>query len=269
VAVTFLEAESVLLSRLFARRGGGSVAYLAGAIDLRWARRDRSTRRVATSQVIAERYRQHGLRCDDVVTPGVAAGLLDGPPPRSPSGGLRRLLYVGRLEPNKRVEWLLRVLRELPDASLRLIGDGPSRPAIERLADDFALAHRVAVLGPLPRQSVVAEMREADVFVFPSAYESFGATALEALAVGLPVVATDLPALREATGAQAALVLPDDLSAWISTIRRLLDDGPYRRTVAEAGRAWAAQFTWDRIVDRFERHVLEASRAPCDASRAV
>ena len=251
------------------------------AIPSSWARADQSTCRIATSQWVADRYRQHGLRCDGVVTPGISSDLLDGPAAASPPDAPPRFLYVGRLEPNKRVEWLLHVLARLnntgpvdarPDdtchfeagldltlPTLRLIGDGPSRASCSMLARELGLASRVELLGAVPPDGVTAELRQADVFVFPSAYESFGIAALEALAVGLPVVASDLDALREATGGHAVLVPVDDLSAWCDALRRLLSDPAFRETQSAAGRAWAAQFTWDRVVDRFEPHVLAAA----------
>lgn len=265
--VTLLEGESVLVSRLLGRSGRRTVAYLAGAIDLRWARADRSWLRIATSHTLAAVYREHGLRCDGVVTPGISADLLRGAPARSP-GGIR-LVYVGRLEPNKRVDWLLEVLPRVPEATLRLIGDGPARGAIWSAAAARGLTERVEVVGPLPPVGVIAELRQADVFVFPSAYESFGTAALEALAVGLPVVATDLPALREATGGHADLVPADDLGAWVAAVARLLDDPALRAERAEAGRAWAAGFTWERVVDTFWAMLEARWRSTHDSSTST
>jgi glycosyltransferase involved in cell wall biosynthesis len=258
VSLTFLEGESVLVSRL---RRRASISYLAGAIDLRWAGADRSTRRLATSQVVAELYRQHGLACDAVLTPGVAADLLDGPAASSQTG--RRLLYVGRLEPNKRVDWLLRVLSRLaphmPELSLRLVGDGPSRTSLQHAVSAAGLQPHVVFVGGVPPERVHVELRQADVFVFPSGYESFGTAVLEALAAGLPVVASDLPALREATGGHARLLALDDLDAWEEAIASLLREPGLRAERAEAGRRWASGFTWECVVDQFERVVAQVA----------
>jgi glycosyltransferase involved in cell wall biosynthesis len=258
VSMTFLEGESVLVSRL---RRRGSIAYLAGAIDLRWARAECSTRRLATSQVVAEVYRRHALACDGVLTPGVAADLLEGPAAGSETGA--RLLYVGRLEPNKRVDWLLSLAPQLrlrfPDLSLRLVGDGPGRATLEHAVRAAGLESHVSFAGALEPRQVQAELRQADVFVFPSAYESFGTAALEALAAGLPVVASDLPALREATGGHASLVALDDTAAWLDALSRLLSDQGLRAQRAQAGRQWASGFTWERILDQFERVVAQVA----------
>jgi glycosyltransferase involved in cell wall biosynthesis len=265
VGVTFLEAEAVLVSRLLRRRRAASIAYLAGAIHLGWARADRSTRRLATSRVVADLYRRHGLACDAVLTPGVSADLLDGPPARSASMPGPRLLYVGRLEPNKRVDWLLSVLPRLRlrlpglELNLRLVGDGPSRRHLEHMVRAAGLHSQVDFAGAVAPEQVRRELRQADVFVFPSAYESFGTVALEALAAGLPVVASDLPALREATGGHASLVALDDLDAWVDAIARLLTNQALRAARVQAGRQWAAGFTWDRVLDQFEPVVRAAA----------
>ena len=269
VGITFLEGEAALVSRLLARRGRASIAYLAGAIHLGWARADRSTRRVATSHTIAELYRSQGLACHAVVTPGVSADLLRGPA-ASPSEP--RLLYVGRLESNKRVHWLLEVLGCLlprfPNLRLYVVGDGPTRSALQAAVEARGLAPNVAFTGALAPVQVEAQLRRADVFVFPSAYESFGTVALEALAAGLPVVASDLPALREATGGHATLVPMADLDGWVAAVAELLSDPRLRAARAEAGRRWAAAFTWDRVLDRFQAVVEEAIQArPASTAR--
>src|SRR5207253_10560972 len=143
---------------------------------------------VATSQLVAELCREHGLRCDGVVTPGVSSALLEGPPAAARPPAPPRLLYVGRLEANKRVGWLLPLVDALlprcPDLTLRLVGDGPMRADLERAVLQRGLGQQVVFVGGLARGQVEAELRQADVFVFPSAYESFGTAVLEALAVG-------------------------------------------------------------------------------------
>jgi glycosyltransferase involved in cell wall biosynthesis len=142
---------------------------------------------------------------------------------------------------------------------LRLVGQGPSRGALEQAVETAGLRAHVSFAGALTREQVNAELRLADVFVFPSAYESFGTAALEALATGLPVVASDLPALREASGGHASLAAPNDLDAWQRAIARLLSDPGLRAERVEAGRRWAAGFTWDRILDQFERVLAQVA----------
>jgi glycosyltransferase involved in cell wall biosynthesis len=256
VLVSFLEGETTLFSRLRARRGRPTLSYLAGVLDLRWARADRSAVRLATSAMLAEQAAQHGLACDGVLTPGIDAGLLR-LPRRAPSNGQQRLLYVGRLEPNKRVERLLPLVSALEGATLTVVGDGPCRAELLAAARAQGVSERVIFRGPLAPSAVADALRQADVFVFPSAYESFGAAVLEAMGAGLPIVATDLPALREATGGHALLVA-DDPATWVRCTREVLEDAERYARLSVEGRAWAADFTWERIVDRFDAYLQVA-----------
>ncbi len=264
VAVTFLEGDAVLFSRYLARSKTASVYYFSGGIDPQWAWRDHSTLRVAISQTVAARvWRDHQYRTDGVVTPGIALELIAAPLPQHARSTPFRLIYVGRLYgQQKRVAFLLPILQalapEFPGLTLRLVGDGPSRPALEREVRARGLEGQVIFCGALPHAQVVAELRRADVFLFPSAYESFGVAPLEAMAVGVPVIASDLPALREATGAFATLLPGDDLVLWVKATRQLLSNASLRLARARACRAWAAQFTWEHSAARLEEYIMEA-----------
>nr|WP_214041242.1 glycosyltransferase family 4 protein [Methanoculleus sp.] len=108
------------------------------------------------------------------------------------------VIFTGRLIREKNVDLLLRALvpvrKEVPDLRALVVGDGPERPALERLAHDLGLAGAVTFTGFLPdHDSVVAAMKASRVFVLPSTREGFGIAALEAMACGLPVVTTDHP----------------------------------------------------------------------------
>jgi glycosyltransferase involved in cell wall biosynthesis len=264
IVVSLLEGEAVLLSRYLASRGVGTIYYFSGGIDPGWAYRDRSTLRLAISETVADGCRrEHAYRTDGVLVPGVARELLEGPP-AAERAGEPRLLYVGRLEDHqKRVTTLLPIVEALaprfPALTLRLAGDGPTRSRLEREVRALGLAGRVIFRGALTAAEVHQELRQATLLVLPSSYESFGIVALEAMAAGVPVVASELPALREATGGHAYLLPVEDTALWAQTIGRLLQDDSERLATAARGRAWAAQFTWDRIVDRFEQFAYQAA----------
>ncbi|WP_301676509.1 glycosyltransferase family 4 protein [Methanoculleus methanifontis] len=108
------------------------------------------------------------------------------------------VIFTGRLIREKNVDVLLRALvrvrEEVPDLRALIVGDGPERPALERLARDLGLDGAVTFTGFLPDyDSVVAAMKASRVFVLPSTREGFGIAALEAMACGIPVVTTDHP----------------------------------------------------------------------------
>lgn len=139
------------------------------------------------------------------------------------------VVTVGRQEYQKGHRYLIEafttVVASLPDARLLIAGrEGHSSDALKRLIEELGLESVVMLLG---HRSDVPEMLAAsDLFVFPSLYEGLGGALIEALALELPVVATDLPALREVVrdGENALLVPPRDPSALSSAIVSLLGD---------------------------------------------
>lgn len=123
--------------------------------------------------------------------------------------GARVLLAVSRLTKQKGIDVAIAALRELPeDTVLVVLGEGPERPALERLAAELDVAQRVFLLGRVP--DVAAWLGRAGVFVHPARWEGFGLAVLEAMLAGLPVVATDVSALPELVGAGGLLVPPAD-----------------------------------------------------------
>jgi glycosyltransferase involved in cell wall biosynthesis len=171
----------------------------------------------------------------------------------------RFILNVGALEPGKNQATLVRAFH-------RLRGQGPSTssgqgleqglviagpPAwryerLLRLVDGLGLAGQVRFLGYVPAEDLVALYNLADLFVFPSLYEGFGLPPLEAMACGLPVVASTAPALREVLDDAALLVHPQDVVALAEAMAAALGDEALRSRLREAGLRRAAQFSWER-----------------------
>ena len=143
-----------------------------------------------------------------------------GPRPSAPSES-RTILYVGRLSPEKGLRTLLEAWAGVEPSALELVivGDGPLRAELEarRLSN-------VTFLGWMPKQQVAAYMLRARALIFPSEwYETFGLTVVEAMASGLPVVASDLGGIPEllGSGAHAWLCAPFDPGAWATGLRRI------------------------------------------------
>lgn len=137
--------------------------------------------------------------------------------PREP-GAPVRLVTVGRLSAEKGVDVLLEALAHLRDRGVpvdaTVVGGGPERAALERLAAERGLSGSVRFTGPLDNDSLVAELAAADLYCQPSRREGFGVALVEALATGLPAVATDAGGPRDIVGADdGVLCAPDDAAA--------------------------------------------------------
>jgi len=157
------------------------------------------------------------------------------------------LVYVGRLSPEKRVDWLLPVLKALPGTRLAIVGDGPSRPILERL---FKGTHTIFT-GHLGGKDLSEAYASGDVFVFPAANETFGNVVLEAMASGLPVVAPRAggPSDLITHGETGLLFEPQDQAALIAAVQRLVGNPEYARQIGEAGRMRAEAMRWDVVLD--------------------
>ncbi len=198
---------------------------------------------LAVSAAAAEYVRRGTGRTAEIVPNGIDyAGLasLDG---RDRRGG--RILFVGRDEPRKGLSVLLAAFRRLPEET-ELVLVGPSG----------SFGERVRALGRLADADLRRELARADVLVAPSlGGESFGIVLLEAMAAGLPVVASDIPGYRQLVPAEAGrLVPPADPDALAAVLAGLLADAGLRRRLGEAGRRAAAAYAWPRVA----QHVLAA-----------
>jgi glycosyltransferase involved in cell wall biosynthesis len=162
------------------------------------------------------------------------------------------LLYVGRLSPEKRLADLRPALEQVSGVRLALAGDGPARPALER---HFA-GLPVHFAGYLRGEALAAAYASADVFVFPSALESFGLVVLEAMASGLPVVAARVGGVSEMVveGVSGWTFAPGDTAALAAGVRRLGSDRARRAVMGQAARAFAETQAWPAMMDEVIGH---------------
>ena len=167
------------------------------------------------------------------------------------------LLNVGRLAEQKNQDLLIRALACLPQAHLVLAGTGPEKAALHELAVTLGVDERLHMLGALPADEIADLYAAADLFVFPSAAETFGLAAVEAATAGLPIVAADLPVLREmlrGDGTQpVAFVKSDDVEGWIAAIGRALAMPVARSAFAAAlGRKYSRQRMIESYLSLFD-----------------
>jgi glycosyltransferase involved in cell wall biosynthesis len=195
-----------------------------------------------------------------------------GPPPAPRGPGQRlRLITVQRLKVRKRGAALLDVLAgvqaRLPagsDVELVFVGDGPRRGALERKAARLGLS--VRFLGALSREEVRRALASAHVFVMSSAEESFGLAAVEARAVGLPVVALRSGRLREIAPDGEAGLLVDNDHQMVEALTRLAGDGALLARLSEHSRRNPPRFDWARVArqheEAYHRAMHAAGRSP-------
>jgi L-malate glycosyltransferase len=179
------------------------------------------------------------------------------PAPRAP-GRPRMIVHNSNFRPLKRVDDVVRVFAEVRRAApceLVLIGDGPERSRLERVVHDLGLTDHVRFLGK--QLNFVSVLQQADVFLLPSETESFGLAALEALACGVPVVASRVGGLPEVVsdGESGFLVEVGDVAGMAGAITRLFgDDALHAKMAAAARRAAETQFPMEPLIDRWEAY---------------
>jgi len=168
------------------------------------------------------------------------------------------ILSVARQYRRKDTRTLLeafsRVRGRHPAAALRIVGGGPELPALRARAAELGLGAAVTFLGELPDDEAVRrEYLAADVFCLPSLQEGFGIVLLEAMAAGLPIVATRAAAIPEVVpdGEAGLLVPPSDPEALAEALDRLLSDPDLRRRLGEAGRRHVERFDWKIVAGEF------------------
>jgi glycosyltransferase involved in cell wall biosynthesis len=209
-----------------------------------WLRRFRQV--LCNSSVDLGHCERAGLKNARLVPDAVDLSMLQRAEPHGPGTGA--LVYFGRLAENKGVERLAPLLdRAPPSWTLDIIGAGEAS-YVSRLKKRFGtFGHRVRFLGSATDEQLPSLLASHDAVVLPSVYESFGMTLPEALATGVPVVASDIPSYREiARGSPTRLVDFDNPDAAIEAITTVI-----AQWSADAARARAAQFAWPTRIRDF------------------
>jgi N-acetyl-alpha-D-glucosaminyl L-malate synthase BshA len=178
------------------------------------------------------------------------------PTVRAPGDPLR-ILHMSNFRPVKRIEAVVEVFRRVRaqvPATLVLVGDGPELPAARSRLFELGLDHSVEYAGE--QQDVVELLSRADLFLLPSATESFGLAALEAMACEVPVVASRVGGLPEVVddGVTGFLCAPDDLDGMAARLVELVKNRPLHDRMGRAAREVALRrFSADRVVPLYER----------------
>ncbi|WP_206688150.1 MULTISPECIES: glycosyltransferase [Aureimonas] len=223
-------------------------------------------KREAALLLVANQRTRMGLppKCRGAVVELVENGIdtelwQPGSAPASGASGDMRLLFLGRLVDWKAVDIVLEAVGRLPPqggVTLDIIGDGPMRQPLQALAEQLGLDGKVRFHGFLPQPECAAAMRNADALVLPSLYECGGAVVLEAMAAGVPVIATAWGGPLDYLDASCGILIEptsrDDLVAGFATAIGQLASEPERRAaMGQAGRNRALRnFDWDDKISR-------------------
>jgi glycosyltransferase involved in cell wall biosynthesis len=193
--------------------------------------------------------------------------------------GKRVILCVTRLVPIKNLPMMLeavaRVRERRDDVVLVLVGEGPQQPVLEARARELGIASAVRFAGYAPQNQTAAWYRSADVFALSSDFDNSPNVVLEAMACGLPIVATDVGGLREyvTPSRNGLLTAKGDAARFAEALLTLLDQGDYRAAMGRQNREDAVnRFSWTvsalrmrdvyaRIIDDFTRRQRQLPRA--------
>jgi glycosyltransferase involved in cell wall biosynthesis len=173
--------------------------------------------------------------------------------------GAPRLVFVGRFEPQKDHATILRALTAVPKAHLLFVGDGPLRGQLENMAGSLGVAERVTFLGR--RNDVPGILKASDIYIHSTNSDGFGIAACEAMAAGLPIIASDVPGLAQVVEGAGVLFPVGNEHALAREITALLSSTERRSQMSQSSRLRAREFSIDRTVDgcvELYRSVLEA-----------
>jgi phosphatidyl-myo-inositol alpha-mannosyltransferase len=228
-----------------------------------WRRLDaRIAVSAAACEFVEQRFDGDGMR---VIPNGVEVDLFAQAEPASLPPG-RRILFVNRLDRRKgfpvMVEAFRRLAADRPDVLLVVAGEGKDRVALRALPVEVRA--RVVMLGSVPHDDLPPFHAACEVFCSPATgRESFGIVLVEAMAAGLPVVASAIPGYREVVRdeREGLLVTPRDAASVAAALARILDDRDLARRLGETGRERARVYSWDAVARQVEAVYREVAAA--------
>ncbi|MDP7247211.1 MAG: glycosyltransferase family 4 protein [Candidatus Peribacteraceae bacterium] len=173
-----------------------------------------------------------------------------------------RILFVGRLEPQKGVDILLQALAKFKQENwdLNIVGDGSQKEILTKLSQDLGITERVHFKGYVAPPDVYKEYAQAEIFCGLSRSEALGNVFLEAQAAGCAVIGTKTGGIPDIVqnGTNGILIKPDNIDMAVEAIGRLLKDPSQRSKLSSAGKKNAQKYDWGRIAKEYAQVYMEA-----------
>jgi glycosyltransferase involved in cell wall biosynthesis len=215
----------------------------------RWVVRN-AARVIVPSHYFAGIVRQWGVRPDllSVIYNGIRVPLPAGAVIHTPPAPF--VVSVGRLVPWKGFRGLIQAMKGLPAWHLVIIGDGPERRVLESFAREIGVSERVVFIGRVSNAEVIAWYRAATAFALNTSFESFSFQIAEALAAGVPVIATRIGSIPELVedGKEGILVEPDDVASFIRVLESVRTEPEKWRVRTEAAQKKAERFSKETML---------------------
>jgi glycosyltransferase involved in cell wall biosynthesis len=226
---------------------------------------------LAPSRLIQDDMHRLGIRRVGLWKRGVDAGKFN---PRFYDADMRAaltgghpddtlMLYVGRLSSEKQLTQIRAALEQVPGTRLALVGNGPARDDLQA----YFAGTPTTFMGYLTGEALSQAYASADMFVFPSALETFGLVVVEAMAAGLPVVSSRVGGVREVVreGETGYTFAVNDVAGLVEGVRRIAADRARMKAMGRAARAFAETQSWDammdEVVDLYDRLIAARSAA--------
>lgn len=218
------------------------------------------------SQSLAEEMTDHGLRKPTVVMPNFVDNTIFKPAGISKKRILKKqfgieqqsIIYVGRLSYEKSIDQAIRafnlILKKSPSIMFMIIGDGPERENLKSLASKLNIANKIIFTGFLRGKSLIKALQANDVFVTASKTETFCIAALEAMAVGLPVVAANEKGLRELVrnNKNGFLITSDSPAKMAGKILELFSQNKILEKFSQQAISTAAEHSSKKVIKKLE-----------------
>jgi len=161
-----------------------------------------------------------------------------------------KLVYVGRLTRKKGVEYLISAMKLVRDVDLLIVGDGSNGQRLEKMAHGL----RVEFAGGVPPERIYQYLKQAKIVILPSLYEGLPNVILEAMSMGVPVIATRVGGVPDVIkdGETGLLVEPGRVEELAISIKKLIEDDNLRRKISKNCLKEVKKYSWDHVVERFE-----------------